>query len=120
VAATEPQRSHTPESYPVDFQPTCDGGRGRLDARYQYRRKVQSPLGAFYRGLQLLLEATAYADSSIGSADQNCVRSSRKAIAERHLWPRKSNCSRFAAFPSRSHGANIAATEISNARFSRK
>jgi hypothetical protein len=73
VAATEPQRSHTPESYTVDYQPTCDGGRGRLDARYQYRRKAQSPLGAFYRGLQLLLEATAYADSSTGSADQNCA-----------------------------------------------
>jgi hypothetical protein len=73
VAATEPQRSHTPESYTVDFQPTCDGGRGRLDARYQYQRKVQSPLGAFYRGLQLLLEAAACADSSTGSADQNCA-----------------------------------------------
>ena len=65
VAATQLQRSHTPESYSVDFQPTCDGGRGRLDARYQYQRKVQPPLDAFYRGLQLLLEAAACADSSI-------------------------------------------------------
>jgi hypothetical protein len=31
----------------------------------QYQRKVQPPLGAFYRGLQLLLEAAACADSSI-------------------------------------------------------
>src|ERR1700692_3081988 len=53
VAATPLQRSHTPESYSVGFQPTCDGERGRLDARYQYQRKVQPPLGASYRGLQL-------------------------------------------------------------------
>jgi hypothetical protein len=65
VAATQLQRSHTPESYSVDFQPTCDGGRGRLDARYQYQREVQPPLGAFYRGPQLRLGAAAYADSSM-------------------------------------------------------
>ena len=65
VAATQLQRTHTPESYSVDFQPTCDGGRGRLDARYQYPREVQTLLDAFYRGLQLLLEAAACADSSM-------------------------------------------------------
>lgn len=65
VAATQLLRSHIPESYAVDFQPICDGGRGRLDSRYQYRRKVQPPLGAFYRGLQLRLEAAAFADSSM-------------------------------------------------------
>ena len=53
VAATQIQRTHTSESYSVAFQPTRDGGRGRLDARYQYQRKVQPPLGASYRGLQL-------------------------------------------------------------------
>jgi hypothetical protein len=36
-----------------------------LDARYKYQRKVQPPLGASYRGLQLLLGAAAYADFSI-------------------------------------------------------
>ena len=65
VAATQLQRTHTPESYSAAFKPTCDGGRGRLDARHQYRRKVQPLLGAFYRGLQLFLEATAYADFRI-------------------------------------------------------
>jgi hypothetical protein len=65
VAATQPQRIHTPESYAVDFQPTCDGERGRSDARYQYQPEVHSPLRAFCRGLRLLSVEAAYADFSI-------------------------------------------------------
>jgi hypothetical protein len=65
VAATQPQRIHTPESYVVDFQPTCDGERGRSDARYQYQPEVHSLLRAFCRGLRLLFVEAAYADFSI-------------------------------------------------------
>src|SRR6202041_2100564 len=74
VAATQLQRTHTPESYSAAFKPTCDGGRGRLDARHQYRREVQPLLGAFYRGLQLFLEATAYADFRIPRDHGTTVR----------------------------------------------
>ena len=65
VAATQLQRIHTPESYAGDSQPTCDGERGRSDARYQYQPEVHSPLRAFCRGPRLLSVAAAYANFSI-------------------------------------------------------
>jgi hypothetical protein len=65
VAATQLQRIHTPVSYAVDSQPTCDGERGRSDARYQYQPEVHSPLRAFCRGPRLLSVAAEYADFSI-------------------------------------------------------
>ena len=64
MAATQLQRIHTPESYAVDFQPNCDGERGRSDARYQYQRAVHSPLRAFCRGPRSLSVEAAYANSS--------------------------------------------------------